>query len=153
MEAKVLFTSLFIFSAFMFGNSVAVKVCSKFYSEDTGLSPSIPASSVFVFQLVGGYNSDLFIGCQINSYCRGYFDRNKATNFEAIYDSGSRYYLIKTPDGGCLTYSGAMNPQSTGHAYASSDCKPNNNNLWKNDLGQIYNKDGRALWWSGDNSI
>jgi hypothetical protein len=61
--------------------------------------------------------------------------------------------LIKTPDGGCLTYSGATNPQSTGFAYASSDCTPKNSNLWKNALGQIYNKDGRALWWSGDNSI
>jgi len=80
-------------------------------------------------------------------------DHNEATIFELI-PQGDGYSLLKTPDGGCLSYSknGGLLESSDGEAYAFSYCKPNNNNLWKKSLGQIFNKDGRALWWKGNKS-
>jgi hypothetical protein len=72
-----------------------------------------------------------------------------------IIPQNDGFFLLKTPDGGCVSYTknGGLFESSAGEAYALSYCKPNNNNLWKNSLGQIFNKDGRALWWKGDKSI
>ena len=38
-------------------------------------------------------------------------------------------------------------------SWFSKDCaRPNKSNIWKNELGQVYNGYGRAIWWNGDKS-
>jgi hypothetical protein len=66
--------------------------------------------------------------------------------FEAIPQNDG-FFLLKDPRGKCL-WASNFTPYVSVHV----DCTPNEDNLWKNAFGQVYNKKGRALWWEGDKS-
>jgi hypothetical protein len=75
-------------------------------------------------------------------------DPNKATIFELI-PQWDGYFVLKTQDNLCLS----TTLFSEGLLRISKDCQtPNKSNIWKNDLGQVYNAAKGALWWNGDKS-
>ena len=62
--------------------------------------------------------------------------------------------MFQSPSGNCLSHNIHGNIFSWGEGVAFDlPCFPNNDNLWKNAHGQVYNKDGRALWWNGEYGI
>ena len=135
---------------------------------------------------MGGGNNDLFVGCEgINGCpqfrCFGYLDSSKATVFETIPIT-SVYFMLKHPDGYCLTASKNVSflvthiiqqlffyllrvfyflyfhlkQLNNEHiSLQGYDCTPNNDNAWRihKTYQHLENKDGRVLWWRGDNGM
>jgi hypothetical protein len=80
-------------------------------------------------------------------------DPQKATIFELI-PQWDGYFMLKTQENYCLITSifGERIILSK-DSWFSKDCTwPNKSNIWKNDLGQVYNAAKSAIWWNGDNS-
>ena len=67
---------------------------------------------------------------------------------KVLQDDG--YFVLKTPNDRCLTIN--LHWVWLYYSYLPLDCTPNKDNLWKYSVGRVYNKDGRALWWDGENS-
>jgi hypothetical protein len=74
-------------------------------------------------------------------------DPNKATIFELI-PQWDGYFVLKTQDNLCLT----TTLFGDGLMLIKCTIFSNDRNIWKNDLGQVYNAAKGALWWNGDNS-
>ena len=80
-------------------------------------------------------------------------DPIKATIFELIPQNDG-YFLLKNTHGSCFWHHKGDYWFSWGGGYAMAYlCYANSDNSWKNDLGQVNNKDGRALWWNGEYRI
>ena len=103
---------------------------------------------------MGGGKKDLFIISYYRGPAYGSLDPSKATLFELIPQNDG-YSMLKSQEGSCLSHykTDYLFPWGGGYAQTFTDCKPNNDNLWKNAHGQVYNKDGRSLWWNGDKCI
>ena len=65
---------------------------------------------------------------------------------KVLQDDG--YFVLKTPNDHCLIIN--LHWLSVYDTFLPMNCTPNKDNLWKYSVGRVYNKDGCALWWDGE---